>query len=122
MNASIFGGIIALILNVLVVPKMGAVGSAITLVSCETCVMAYYVYTMSKYRTFYLPDFMLILSYVLRAIPYVIICIMCSYLLQGLVSLICGILISGTYFLVINRKILLKIIGKGDKSGFNISI
>ena len=122
MSASIYGGIIALLLNFMIVPKMGAIGSAITLVTCELCVMAFYVYKISRYRKFYFPTPKLIIIYICKGLPYMLICLICTSIHRGFVSLIISVILSLIYFVGINREIILSFIGKSGKPIRNISL
>lgn len=72
--ASLAGGIGAIIVNILITPKLASLGSAITLLICESIVTAICLLVCKIKHLIILPSLNFVLIYLLKSLPYFIIC------------------------------------------------
>lgn len=106
LTASIIGAVSSLIANVILVPHLASVGSAIVTLVAETIVtMTYVVYTIHK-RVVKLP-FKTIITSALHAIPPAIVCIVCSQIIHNpFICIATAITIGGGIWIASNFKTL----------------
>lgn len=100
--ASLAGGILAIIINVILTPKMASVGTALTLLICEITVTLIYIFTCKAKHLIPLPSLYFISKNLIKAIPYFIICIIISYYDTGILGATATCILSGLYFLYSN--------------------
>ena len=105
LKASIIGALIGVSANILLVPRYGSIGTAITLALSETTVTCYYIYKSSK--LVYALPWRNIAKLIMAALPYPIICAICSlYIDNKLTALIVASGLCITYFIIINLVIM----------------
>ncbi len=107
LYASIIGGTLAIILNLLITPHLGAIGSAITLLGCEIAVTSYYVFMIGKYKYMALPNLKEIGKYLLLSLPCIILCNIATKVENVFLVIIIGCMLCSAYlyFAVFKRKI-----------------
>lgn len=102
LHASMIGGILAVFLNVILTPKLGAVGSAITLLSCEIIVTFYYIVSVTRKQLFKIPSLKSICHSLFLGLPYLMISLCGYYFLSGLVGLAVVCACSILYYIYLN--------------------
>lgn len=112
VRASILGGVVAIIINSVIVPILGATGSAWTLLICEISVTIYYVYIVKTNNYFPLPKWKDIFKVILLSIPYCLIALFSIEFFDGVLSLAVAIIITIIYFIIINKTLIIRLIGK----------
>ncbi len=98
VSGSLIGAIVSLILNFVLTPKMGAVGSAIVLLASETSVTLFYVSKVYYSRLFPLPGFMMFMKNVVWTIPFILLAIGGHFILNSFLSI--GVVILGASIIV----------------------
>lgn len=102
LMASLSGGILAIIINIILTPKMASIGTALTLLICEITVTLIYIFTCKAKHLIPLPSLYFISKNIIKAIPYFIICIIISYYDTGILGATATCILSGLYFLYSN--------------------
>lgn len=102
LHASILGGVLAILLNLFLTSKLGAIGSALTLLCCEVIVTFYYIVIIRKNKLFKLPPLKSLSHSLLIGLPYIIISILCYCYLSGYIGLSVACICSLVYFLFHN--------------------
>lgn len=102
LRASICAGILALSLNIILTPNLGAIGSALVLLACEICVTIYYVYKTISLKIYKFPKYNSILRMLILSIPYLLICGVVKLVFSGLFALLIAIGGCGIYLLVLH--------------------
>lgn len=87
LRTSIIGAIAALILNFILTPKLGAIGSAIVLLTCEIIVTTYYFFIVRRKNYFELVKLRDIVCYMVNSIPYLLIAITVCFVNNPYISL-----------------------------------
>jgi O-antigen/teichoic acid export membrane protein len=80
---SFIGASSSILLNLLLTKKLGAMGSAIILVSCEVLVTSFYFYTIRRLNIIPLPRIKGIVEGLVRSIPYIIVCVLTLWFLDS---------------------------------------
>lgn len=78
--ASIIGGTLAIVINLLITRENGAIGSAVTLLVCEVAVTSFYIVTIRIRHIFKLPSYKSLLKGMLLALPYLLISLIGYYI------------------------------------------
>ena len=95
---SVFGALVGLTLNFLIVPLLNSSGSAIVWVSSELTVLLFSQYYVSKYISYSFP-FIKLIKRLLWAIPAIATCVVLkTYITSYVLSLLGGILVICVYF------------------------
>ncbi|MDE5789714.1 MAG: flippase [Muribaculaceae bacterium] len=102
--ASFIGGVLALVLNIVLTPHFGSIGSAIVLLGSETTLTFYYLWIVNRNKYFPLPSIKIIMKGVVWALPYLCIALVSGALLKGNVSFFVATLFSLLYFLFLYKK------------------
>lgn len=109
LRASIYGGIIAILLNILLTTQYGALGTTIVLLSCEIFVTSYYLIRIHQLQILAIPPFKKIMESLISSLPYILFCCVTKYFFNDYWGLILSILFcSGYFFLITPTKGLLK--------------
>ena len=104
--ASIIGAIVSLIINMIFVPRLQAVGSAIVTLVSESVVTITYLYYVMRKRFAKLP-LRSIITNILYALPTAIVCLICSYTIENpFLCLITSVVIGGGIWIALNFKTL----------------
>lgn len=104
--ASIIGAIVSLIINMIFVPRLQAVGSAIVTLISESVVTITYLYYVMRKRFAKLP-LRSIITNVLYALPTATVCLICSYTIENpFLCLITSVVIGGGIWIALNFKTL----------------
>ena len=106
LRASMLGAIVGITLNILLVPKLHSIGTAITLICTECIVTVYYVYISLKSEMVQI-KVSLFVKHFACALPYVIVCmVMLSFdieyyerLLMCFISCVLYFVVSQTYII-----------------------
>lgn len=94
---SVLGGLLGLVLNIIIVPKMSSIGSAIVLLIAESCITLLYSIIIHKKGILKFPWKSLI-QYIIYALPCILICLVCNIWIQGIFfSLISACIVSVLY-------------------------
>lgn len=103
-NASILGGCLAVIINILFTTYLASNGSAITLLICECVVTLFYIISVKHNNLVKLPSSKQVLIHILESIPYVIISWATTLINSDYLGFFVAITISIIYFIVIKPK------------------
>ena len=115
--ASIIGAIVSLLINLLVVPYVQSVGSAIVLVCSEMVVTGTYVVYVLSYRLVWIP-MRIIWKNVWYSLPSVLVCWECGrWIKNEFVGVGCAIILAGIVWMLI-QVVVQTAIGKKFKSVF----
>lgn len=96
--ASLVGGVLAIVVNIVITPKLASIGSALTLLICEITVTLIYIFTCKTKHLIDLPSVSLIGKYLVKAVPYFIICLVISYFNADILGAALTCIVSGVYF------------------------
>ncbi len=109
-QTSIIGGVAALILNLCITHKLGAIGSALVLLLCEIIVTVYYCYIVSRRKYFTLPSFKILRRGCISSIPFVLIAIAACMIKNPFVSISVALAISAalSFYIAKNEFLRLK--------------
>lgn len=99
LAASLTGGVLAIVINLIVTPRLGAIGSSITLVCCEVAVTGIYVVASKRYKLIKLPSVKFFVWNIIKALPYLVIAYVIYRLNSGIIGIVCTTALSGLYFL-----------------------
>ncbi len=102
--SSLIGGGLAILLNILITPRLQATGTAITLLSCEFAVTGFYMWYTVKKRIINFPDYSEWLKAVLFALPYIIICFVSQLVFEGWFAFSSALVFSALYFYFLKPK------------------
>lgn len=102
--ASLLGGVLAILLNVLITPTLRATGTAITLLSCEFVVTTFYIWYIKKSGVVRFPDFSEWLKWLLYALPYIVICLVSQFFFKHWIAFSVAIILSMLYFALLRPK------------------
>ena len=108
--ASIVGASASLIINLLIVPQMQSIGSAIVTITAEFLVTTTYVIYVVRHRLIRIP-WRAIFASILHTIPPAAIALLCSYFISN--TLLCtatALIVGGGVWAIFNRKILTTIL------------
>lgn len=105
VKASILGGIVSLLINFTLTSDYGAVGSALTLVGCETAVTLYYVFIIHRNKYIKLPSLLKIGKYMIISIPFIGLSYIANLFNGVLISLFVGLSLYAVYFYIIIKTI-----------------
>lgn len=102
LNASFVGASISIISNIILVERLGAVGSAIVLLLCEFLVTIFYILVCVKKNIIIFP-WVKMFKYIVASIPYAIICLISLFVFAKyeVVMLSFTVFIAMIYLLVI---------------------
>lgn len=110
LRTSVIGALCALLLNFILTPKMGAVGSSIVLLACEIVVTGYYIYIVKLRSYMKLLPIKDVLKYIINSIPYIFIALGASYIENPFASLIVAFILTCFLFAYSGKRQLMAII------------
>ena len=108
--ASIVGASASLIINLLIVPQMQSIGSAIVTITAEFLVTTTYIIYIVRHRLIRIP-WRAIFTSILHTIPPAAIALLCSYYISN--TLLCtatALIVGGGIWAIFNRKTLVSIL------------
>lgn len=108
-KASILGGFLSLIINLMITKHWGAIGSSVVLLSCEIVVTSYYCRVVQSKKMFHLPDIKTIMRYLIMSLPYLILSLLLSLILNSYLVIFLAVTGSALLFIVFGRKELIRI-------------
>lgn len=101
LMASIIGAIVSLLINLLVVPYVASVGSAVVLLCSEMVVAATYVVYVLSHRLARIP-IRIVWENICYSLPGVLVCWGCSRWIENeFVVVVCAVILAGTVWIIV---------------------
>ena len=100
LQASIIGSLVGLTLNILLVQKLGSVGTSIVLVCTECSVTLFYLIEILKIKNIKI-DIFALLKHVVCCLPYIVICLFFKQVeSHAYLNIIIGLMCCLMYFII----------------------